>query len=86
MKNKNIWNYILKEKKYLFLITITGLIYNVGLLAGPYFEGQLAGCLVDISKNLKTANSMIQLSVIYIWMYINILSMTLLTMRMQDQL
>lgn len=66
MKNKNIWNYILKEKKYLFLIMITGLIYNVGLLAGPYFEGQLAGCLVDISKNLKTANSMIQLSVIYI--------------------
>lgn len=66
MKNKNIWNYILKEKKYLFLITITGFIYNVGLLAGPYFEGQLAGCLVDISKNLKTANSMIQLSVIYI--------------------
>lgn len=66
MKNKNIWNYILKAKKYLFLITITGLIYNVGLLAGPYFEGQLAGCLVDISKNLKTATSMIQLSVIYI--------------------
>ncbi len=66
MKNKNIWNYILKEKKYLFLITITGLIYNVGLLAGPYFEGQLAGCLLDISKNLKTANSMIQLSVIYV--------------------
>ena len=66
MKNKNIWNYILKEKKYLFLITITGLIYNVGLLAGPYFEGQLAGCLVDISKNLKTAKSMIQLSVIYV--------------------
>lgn len=66
MNNKNIWNYILKEKKYLFLITITGLIYNVGLFAGPYFEGQLAGCLVDISKNLKTANSMIQLSVIYI--------------------
>ena len=66
MKNKNIWKYILKEKKYLFLITITGLIYNVGLLAGPYFEGQLAGCLVDISKNLKTANSMIQLSVIYV--------------------
>ena len=66
MKNKNIWNYILKEKKYLFLITITGLIYNVGLLSGPYFEGQLAGCVVDISKNLKTANSMIQLSVIYI--------------------
>ena len=66
MKNKNIWNYILIEKKYLFLITITGLIYNVGLLAGPYFEGQLAGCLVDISKNLKTANSMIQLSVIYV--------------------
>ena len=66
MKNKNIWNYILKEKKYLFLITITGLIYNVGLLAGPYFEGQLAGCLIDISKKLKTSNNMIQLSIIYV--------------------
>lgn len=31
--------YILKEKKLLALLTITGLIYNLGLTAGPYFEG-----------------------------------------------
>ena len=30
------------------LITVSGLIYNIGLLAGPWFEGRLAQCLADI--------------------------------------
>ena len=29
-------------------MTVSGLIYNLGLLAGPWFEGKMAGCLVDI--------------------------------------
>ena len=32
----------------LTLITLSGLAYNVGLLAGPWFEGRLAQCLADI--------------------------------------
>ena len=26
----------------------SGLLYNVGLLAGPWFEGRMAQCLTDI--------------------------------------
>ena len=40
--------YILKEKKPLALLTITGLIYNLGLTAWPYFEWQLVQCLKNI--------------------------------------
>ena len=32
----------------LLAVTISGLIYNLGLLAGPWFEGRMTGCLVDI--------------------------------------
>ena len=31
----------------LLLITLSGLLYNLGLLAGPWFEGKLAQCLGD---------------------------------------
>ena len=36
------------EWKVLLAVTVSGLIYNLGLLAGPWFEGKMAGCLVDI--------------------------------------
>lgn len=45
--------YILKEKKPLALLTITGLIYNLGLTAGPYFEGQLVQCLKNIYEGSR---------------------------------
>ncbi len=65
--NKNIfWNTILKEKKFLLYITITGLIYNIGLTATPYFEGQLVGTVIDILNGLKTSNVMIQIAFIYV--------------------
>ena len=34
-------------------VTVSGLIYNLGLLAGPWFEGKMTGCLVDILKRNK---------------------------------
>ena len=43
---QKISSYFLHEKKLLMIITITGLIYNIGLLAGPYYEGQLAQTLL----------------------------------------
>ena len=39
----------------LLLITLSGLLYNLGLLAGPWFEGKLAQCLADILDGNKTA-------------------------------
>lgn len=38
--------YFRLEWKVLVLITLSGLIYNLGLLAGPWFEGKMTGCLV----------------------------------------
>ena len=39
----------------LALVTVSGLIYNIGLLATPWFEGRLAQCLADILGGSATA-------------------------------
>ena len=53
MEKKNfrpdkIMMYFRAEWKVLALITVSGLIYNLGLMAGPWFEGKMAGCLMQI--------------------------------------
>ena len=53
VKNKkfeadHVISYFKMEWKVLLAVTVSGLIYNLGLLAGPWFEGKMAGCLVDI--------------------------------------
>ena len=58
--------YILKEKKPLALLTITGLIYNLGLTAGPYFEGQLVQCLKNIYEGKQTLSDMLRLAGLYV--------------------
>ena len=50
----------------LTLITLSGLAYNVGLLAGPWFEGRLAQCLADILGGNETAAAMTALATGYI--------------------
>ena len=50
----------------LTLIALSGLAYNVGLLAGPWFEGRLAQCLADILGGNETAAAMTALAAGYI--------------------
>lgn len=50
----------------LALVTASGLIYNVGLLATPWFEGRLAQCLADILGGNETAAQMAVLVLVYI--------------------
>ena len=50
----------------LTLITLSGLAYNVGLLAGPWFEGRLAQCLADILGGREPASAMTALAAGYI--------------------
>ena len=45
---------------------LSGLVYNVGLLAGPWFEGRLAQCLADILGGRETAAAMTALAAGYI--------------------
>ena len=47
-KKDQILYYFKTQWPVLLAVTISGLIYNVGLLAGPWFEGRMTGCLVDI--------------------------------------
>ena len=46
-------------------ITVSGLMYNFGLLAGPWFEGKLAQCLADILGGNQTAGAMAVLVLSY---------------------
>ena len=50
----------------LALVTVSGLVYNVGLLAAPWFEGRLAQCLADILGGRGTAARMAVLVLAYI--------------------
>ena len=71
MKNKSfrpdsIASYFRLEWLPLLFVTLSGLVYNVGLLAGPWFEGRLAQCLADILGGNETAASMAVLVLGYI--------------------
>lgn len=61
MKMNKIQTYFRLEWKILMLITISGLIYNLGLLAGSWFEGKMAACLADILYQRKTFRDMLYL-------------------------
>ena len=71
MKNKPfrpdaIVSYFRLEWLPLLFVTLSGLVYNVGLLAGPWFEGRLAQCLADILGGNETAAGMALLVLGYI--------------------
>ncbi len=44
---QKIGAYFRAEWAALGVVTVSGLIYNLGLLAGPWFEGRMAGRLID---------------------------------------
>ncbi len=50
----------------LAFVTLSGLLYNVGLLASPWFEGRLAQCLADILGGDRTAGAMAVLVLLYL--------------------
>ena len=71
MKNKGfrpdaIGSYFRLEWLPLLFVTLSGLVYNVGLLAGPWYEGRLAQCLADILGGNETAANMAMLVLGYI--------------------
>lgn len=58
--------YFQAEWKVLLAVTISGLIYNLGLLAGPWFEGNMTGCLVDILGGKSSSSAMLGLVLAYV--------------------
>lgn len=59
-------SYFRAEWRVLLAVTLSGLLYNFGLLAGPWFEGRLAGCLVDILSGNASFSEMLHLVVWYV--------------------
>ena len=58
--------YFKREWRALLAVTISGLIYNLGLLSGPWFEGQMTGCLVNILKGTSHFQEMLILVLGYV--------------------
>ena len=61
-----VLSYFQMEWKVLLIVTISGLIYNLGLLAGPWFEGQMTECLVNILQGRSQFTGMLILGISYI--------------------
>lgn len=61
-----VLSYFKAEWRVLLAVTLSGLIYNIGLLAGPWFEGRMTGCLVDILKGFGHFGDMLALAFSYV--------------------
>ncbi|MBE5962918.1 MAG: ABC transporter ATP-binding protein [Lachnospiraceae bacterium] len=61
-----VWSYFKLEMRPLALVTVSGIVYNIGMIAGPYFEGKLAQCLYDITKGTKGVGAMVSLAILYL--------------------
>ena len=58
--------YFRREWKPLALVTVTGFLYNVGLGAGPLFEGKLAQCLLEVLRGQRDWPAMARLAALYV--------------------
>ena len=61
-----ILSYFKMEWKVLLLVTVSGLIYNLGLLTGPWFEGKMTGTLAQILKGTAYFSDMLILVTGYV--------------------
>lgn len=61
-----ILSYFKEEWVVLLIITVSGLIYNFGLLLGPWFEGKMTGCLIDILAKNAVYKDMLILVAAYV--------------------
>lgn len=61
-----ITSYFRVEWLPLLFVTLSGLAYNIGLLASPWFEGRLAQCLADILGGNEVAGTMAVLVALYL--------------------
>ena len=62
----SIGAYFRAEWLPLTFVTLSGLVYNIGLLAGPWYEGKLAQCLSDILQGYETAGAMAALGRVWL--------------------
>ena len=57
----HVLSYFKLEWASLAAVTVSGLIYNLVLLVGPWFEGKMTGCLVNILEKRAVFHDMLML-------------------------
>jgi ATP-binding cassette subfamily B multidrug efflux pump len=62
----HLLSYCKASRPVLTVVTLSGLLYNIGLVAGPYFEGKMAQRLYEILSGTGTARDMWPLAVLYV--------------------
>ena len=65
-KKDQVLYYFKVQWPVLLAVAVSGLIYNLGLLAGPWFEGRMTGCLVDILGDNAGYRDMLVLVIAYV--------------------
>ena len=60
-----IRSYFAMERGPLLIVTVTGILYNVGLAAGPLLEGRLAQCLLEILRGTAQWSAMLAAAALY---------------------
>ena len=58
--------YFYQERGVLAGVAFSGILYNLGLTAGPFFEGQLTLCLTAVLAKEKTGADMAGLALAYL--------------------
>ncbi len=61
-----IGSYFRQQWAMLLAVMVLGVIYNVGMLAGPWFEGRMAACLIRILGGTGAFAEMLTLVVWYV--------------------
>lgn len=56
-----VLSYFKAEWRTLLIVTVSGLIYNIGLLTGPWFEGTMTGYLVKVLNGTGQFSGMLML-------------------------
>lgn len=63
----SILYYFKKEWKSLTIVTITGFIYNFGLILGPYFEGRLTQSIYDYFQQSISFQTIVKIVLFYLF-------------------
>ena len=64
----HVLSYFKAEWRALLIVTVSGLIYNIGLLTGPWFEDTMTGYLVEILNGTGQFSGMLMLVISFaVW-------------------
>ncbi len=66
MRPDRVGTYFRQGAGALAIVCVSGIIYNAGLAAGPYLEGLMVQCLLDIAQGTAGVQNMLVLAAIYV--------------------